>query len=280
MTGFLDGMLKWGAYTSATLFLLPSRQENFALSVAEAMHAAVPVVVSDRVNTWPYVKEAGAGIVLEEQTISTALAPAVAALLSDENDHKDMGRRGRDYAEPASHLAPRRQRDAGLLQGSFVRGDGSDMTMRRTSASLDLSRFPKPEIANNRSRGWMLAWAAVSAIFFRPLLPLLPYGAEGRLAAPLRRPHRQEPGHQAVGAHQIPVVSRSRRQRLDRGGRLARQSGLDQTRFECLHFARGLSRHRQSRFQKRSISSTSAIRSRLATGAGSAPGRSSRPDQP
>ena len=112
MTGFLDGVLKWGAYTSATLFLLPSRQENFALSVAEAMHAALPVVVSDRVNTWPYVKEAGAGIVLEEQSIRAALAPAVAALLNDENDLMDMGRRGRDYA--GRHLTWRHAADAML----------------------------------------------------------------------------------------------------------------------------------------------------------------------
>ena len=58
------------------------------------------------------------------------------------------------------------------------------MTTRKTSALLDLARFPKPEIANNRSRPWKLAWIAVSAVFFRPSLPLLPYGAK---AALLRR---------------------------------------------------------------------------------------------
>src|SRR5262249_26967278 len=66
LTGWLDGVDKWGAYASAELFLLPSRQENFALTVAEAMQMGVPVVISDRVNTWPYVKESGAGVVLQE----------------------------------------------------------------------------------------------------------------------------------------------------------------------------------------------------------------------
>ena len=63
MTGRLDGDLKWGAYASAKLFLLPSRQENFAITVVEAMQMGLPVIVSEKVNTWPYVKEAGAGIV-------------------------------------------------------------------------------------------------------------------------------------------------------------------------------------------------------------------------
>ena len=61
--GRLDGAAKWGAYASAELFLLPSRQENFAITVAEAMQMGVPVVISNRVNTWPYVKAAGAGVV-------------------------------------------------------------------------------------------------------------------------------------------------------------------------------------------------------------------------
>ena len=42
MTGRLDGAAKWGAYASAELFLLPSRQENFAIAVAEAMHMRIP----------------------------------------------------------------------------------------------------------------------------------------------------------------------------------------------------------------------------------------------
>ena len=56
--------------------------------------------------------------------------------------------------------------------------------MRRTSPSLDLSRFPRPEIPGNRSRMWIAAWIAVSTIFFRPSLPFLPYGMK---AALLRR---------------------------------------------------------------------------------------------
>jgi glycosyltransferase involved in cell wall biosynthesis len=46
------------------IFVLPSRQENFALAVAEAMKMNIPVIISDKVDTWPYIKEAEAGIVL------------------------------------------------------------------------------------------------------------------------------------------------------------------------------------------------------------------------
>jgi len=40
LTGRLDGAAKWGAYASAELFLLLSRQENFAITVVEAMQMA------------------------------------------------------------------------------------------------------------------------------------------------------------------------------------------------------------------------------------------------
>jgi glycosyltransferase involved in cell wall biosynthesis len=98
MTGRLDGFLKWGAYAAAELFLLPSRQENFAITVAEAMQMGVPVVISRAVNTWPYVKESGAGLVLEEEGIEAALLQAVLALLQDEAVRTRMGQSGREFA--------------------------------------------------------------------------------------------------------------------------------------------------------------------------------------
>src|SRR6266540_1277690 len=81
MTGRLEGAEKWGAYASAELFLLPSRQENFAITVAEAMQMAVPVVISNRVNTWPYVQDAGAGLVVDEERIEAELEGNILFLL-------------------------------------------------------------------------------------------------------------------------------------------------------------------------------------------------------
>jgi glycosyltransferase involved in cell wall biosynthesis len=98
MTGRLDGAVKWGAYASARLFLLPSRQENFAITVAEAMQMGVPVVISNRVNTWPFVEAAAAGVVLDEEEIDSSLENAVLSLLGDEETLRLQGERGREYA--------------------------------------------------------------------------------------------------------------------------------------------------------------------------------------
>jgi glycosyltransferase involved in cell wall biosynthesis len=98
MTGMLEGPLKWGAYASAELFLLPSRQENFAIAIAEAMQFGVPVVISNKVNTWPSVIEAKAGIVLDETGIEGSLSKSIEALLDDHAARRDMGRRAQEYA--------------------------------------------------------------------------------------------------------------------------------------------------------------------------------------
>jgi glycosyltransferase involved in cell wall biosynthesis len=97
-TGRLDGELKWASFAAAELFLLPSRQENFAITVAEAMQMAVPVIISDNVNTWPYVKEARAGLVLDEHDINALLAHAIEELLKDDPTRSEMGVRGSHYA--------------------------------------------------------------------------------------------------------------------------------------------------------------------------------------
>src|SRR5262249_55103451 len=98
MTGRLEGAVKWGAYASAGLFLLPSRQENFAITVAEAMQMGVPVIISNKVNTWPFVEAAGAGVVLDEAQIDSGLENAVLSLLGDEETLRLQGERGREYA--------------------------------------------------------------------------------------------------------------------------------------------------------------------------------------
>ena len=62
-TGMLEGEMKWAALRAAEVFVLPSHQENFGLSVAEALACDLPVLISNRINIWREVEEADAGFV-------------------------------------------------------------------------------------------------------------------------------------------------------------------------------------------------------------------------
>jgi glycosyltransferase involved in cell wall biosynthesis len=67
-TGMLQGDLKWGAFRAAEVFILPSHQENFGISVVEALACALPVLISDKVNIWREIAEDGAGLA-EDDTL-------------------------------------------------------------------------------------------------------------------------------------------------------------------------------------------------------------------
>lgn len=91
--GMLEGVVVREAYTAAALFVLPSLQENFGISVAEAMAAGCPVVISDEVALSSVVVNANAGLVCKLDADS--VANAIASLISDEDSRKSMGERGR-----------------------------------------------------------------------------------------------------------------------------------------------------------------------------------------
>jgi glycosyltransferase involved in cell wall biosynthesis len=98
ITGVLDGPLKWGAYASAELFLLPSRQENFAITVVEAMQMGIPVIISDRVNSWRYVQDSRAGLILLDKELEAQLGNSLIMLLQNPSMAEDMGKRGQAFA--------------------------------------------------------------------------------------------------------------------------------------------------------------------------------------
>jgi glycosyltransferase involved in cell wall biosynthesis len=70
-TGMLSGDLKWGAFHAAEVFVLPSHQENFGIAVAEALACATPVLLSNKVNIWREIVEAGAGLADEDTVEGT-----------------------------------------------------------------------------------------------------------------------------------------------------------------------------------------------------------------
>jgi glycosyltransferase involved in cell wall biosynthesis len=88
---------RWELLDGADLFVLPSHSENFGIVVAEAMARAVPVVVSDAVQSCEHVTASGAGRVVPLDV--AALAAAIGELLADPSGRKEMGARGQLYAE-------------------------------------------------------------------------------------------------------------------------------------------------------------------------------------
>lgn len=65
-TGMITGRLKWGALRAARAFVLPSHQENFGISVVEALAVGLPTLISDKVNIWQEIIADGGGLVASD----------------------------------------------------------------------------------------------------------------------------------------------------------------------------------------------------------------------
>lgn len=79
-TGPLYGQKKWRAYADADVFVLPSQNENFGNSAAEAMACGTPVIVTDQCGIAPIIADR-AGLVVAHD--SASVARALRRLLED-----------------------------------------------------------------------------------------------------------------------------------------------------------------------------------------------------
>ena len=98
-TGPLYGESKWSAYCDADVFVLPSQNENFGNTAAEAVTCGTPVLLTDRCGVASLV-EGRAGLVVPHER--EALAAALHRLLSD-NDLRQRLKSG--CAEVAPELS-------------------------------------------------------------------------------------------------------------------------------------------------------------------------------
>jgi glycosyltransferase involved in cell wall biosynthesis len=96
-TGMLTGEAKRCAFGAASLFVLPSRSENFGVAVAEAMAAGVPVLVSEHVNIAPQIVAANAGVAVPLRV--KALQTEMATLLDNPHAAAVMGSNARAWAQ-------------------------------------------------------------------------------------------------------------------------------------------------------------------------------------
>lgn len=71
-TGMLRGLERVEAYIDAALFALPSYQENFGIVVVESLAAGTPVMISDQVNIWPKIEQAGVGAICKTNVTSVS----------------------------------------------------------------------------------------------------------------------------------------------------------------------------------------------------------------
>ena len=74
-TGPLYDDAKWSAYRDADVFVLPSQNENFGNSAAEAVACGTPVIVTERCGIAPYIAQrTGLVVAHDEEAITRALA--------------------------------------------------------------------------------------------------------------------------------------------------------------------------------------------------------------
>lgn len=86
-TGLLFDLAKWEAYRDADVFVLPSQNENFGNTAAEAVAAGTPVVVTEGCGVAPLLAGT-AGIVVTHD--SPAISAALHSLLTDSALHAKL----------------------------------------------------------------------------------------------------------------------------------------------------------------------------------------------
>jgi glycosyltransferase involved in cell wall biosynthesis len=103
-TGMITGNQKWGAFQAADVFILPSHQENFGISVAEALSCRLPVLISTKINIYAEIEKDQAGLVELDNLHGTAnLIRRWLAL--DQSQKSALKRAARDCFEKRFHIS-------------------------------------------------------------------------------------------------------------------------------------------------------------------------------
>ncbi|MCF2447051.1 glycosyltransferase [Dyadobacter sp. CY345] len=93
--GMLKGDSKWGAFYGCEAFILPSHQENFGISVVEALACSKPVLISDQVNIYKEI-EVGKGGFIGTDTTSGVKNLLTRWFSLNENEKKSMSENAKE----------------------------------------------------------------------------------------------------------------------------------------------------------------------------------------
>ena len=94
-TGWVEGKRKEALMRGASLFALPSRHENFGLSVVEAMACGVPVLVTPNVNLAPEIESAEVGWVVSQKNLGDGLV----AVMENDEERLRRGKAAYEFAK-------------------------------------------------------------------------------------------------------------------------------------------------------------------------------------
>ena len=94
--GWLAGEERHELLRSASLFAMPSKQENFGLALVEAMASGLPVVVTRGVNLANDIAAAGAGWIADSHLVR--LAETLRTAMTSGQLLEDRGRNAREFA--------------------------------------------------------------------------------------------------------------------------------------------------------------------------------------
>jgi glycosyltransferase involved in cell wall biosynthesis len=95
--GFVRGETKRSLYQLASLFVLPTYQENFGFVLYEALACGTPVLTTRGVDTWRELAQSGAAELTDQATSPRRLADRIAALTANGASLAERAQRGRPW---------------------------------------------------------------------------------------------------------------------------------------------------------------------------------------
>jgi glycosyltransferase involved in cell wall biosynthesis len=133
-TGLLHNDLKWGAFLVSDAFVLNSHQENFGVSVAEALSAGLPTLITNKVNIWREIEQSGAGFVARDD-LPGAICLLHRWLDASEREWAEMRTRARHCFTSRFHIVQSMQ---SLLDALAMYTDQNRSTAQTDEEQLEL----------------------------------------------------------------------------------------------------------------------------------------------